>query len=328
MENLMQKYQKVTTEKHQHDFNQTNKVILSTAEIRKFLKNCKGLSKVDSIYLKNFLESCKLQDGGHDITEVKTWVNRYTAENIGYGEKKIKEAKESGQARGIFLIDGLYWDEYRTEKNGKLVRLRTAYSQSIQLSPEFINFMVEKLNDKNIMIDDSFNYHPDYAKKIEESYLAAKHRSLKHMIKKVQNLIAETKGNVDKVVDNLLNSCEKVGVKCLPTNSDQVGIKRPRLLNQESEFSLNKTNLNTNSDGCLKVKNDNLNLIQNLGNTVNNMIASTHREMRKWQDATTKFCDSLIKAGKTYHEVGLLMVQQRYVRSMVEFKRVYSPPIE
>lgn len=343
MGNLVRDYQKVTSQDSQNYFTYDEiKFSIYSTSLLRFKNNLRNLTKCETDILKLMIEEIPcIKGGGHDISKTdKTWSNRWLSKMLGHKVELIRRAKEGLQARGIILIDGRYYDEHLVNKNGILVRLRTFHRQTIMLTQEFINFMVTRLTDRNIDVDEPFNYHPHYVDKVEkrknderQNKRAWEERQFqKRLVEMGIDLSNVVSGIVDKFVDkpvdNPSESLDKVRMECVPKNDQNIRMECVPYLIQDDPNSIKSGYLNSRDYDYEGMDKSDSKSFGNISRAIGEITANAEKVIKEWKEETTKTCDILIKSGKTYYEVGMLMVKQRYVRSFNHFQRLYSPPIE
>lgn len=312
--------------KSEKNFSQINKslVVYSTDMIR-LKNNLKNLEDSELKLLSFLLENSPvIKGGGHDLFLAgKDWSNSHLGTILNMTQETARRAKESLHARGIILVDGLYYDEYFEEKNGVMVRLRTQFRQHVKFTDEFLNFVADNLGNQKIDVSEPFNWHPAYVAIRQMRQERSRQSKIAWVLRTAQNLLAECKDGVN----NLLNSCEKVHLEYVPKNDSPVHIPNvPNLIQENSNSEINIKLLNSRGDYLKHSKiSSNAKAFGSVSSVINHMMSQADAAIKEWKEATTKICDSLVKSGKTYHEVGLLMVQQRYCRSLIEFGRLYKP---
>jgi hypothetical protein len=85
------------------------------------------------------LRNAPLKEGEHDYAVAQIYSNATLAKLVGCSKERIRQAKESLQARGILFVDEHTWEEYRTP-NGKRIKPQTV--QSIKATAEFIKYLI------------------------------------------------------------------------------------------------------------------------------------------------------------------------------------------
>lgn len=126
----------------------------------------KQLVRSEQALLAKLMQKFKMTSHGHDLTDAKDYSNQYFAQILNVSQETARKAKEKLHARGIILIDGQTWDQY--QKEGR--RRKTGHRQTIQLTPEFKNFVVSGLQG---LVKWTFNYCELFKKKLED----LKHRA-------------------------------------------------------------------------------------------------------------------------------------------------------
>lgn len=295
MQNSAQKYNTSTTKN----------ISLSSINVKNTLEHIKFLHNTEKLLLVKMIEKASLYRGEHDLT---TWFE-YSNGQFGYlldrSGESVRIAKEGLQARGIITVDGMTWDQHQKENGG---RKRTAYSQRIQLTPDFVLWFKTCVAQRRIISDNRWGYADGYVIKKELS----RFKSAMAMLKFRAN-------QVSQVLITMGESCESVANKLVPSATNFLGT-----------FTKTKDlNSNPNTEYKNRIGYDFDSHKESLKEKFNNPLLAnlssyTQKKVKIWTDATTRICKQLIDSGMTQVEVARAMITQNYVNSIQEFSDKYS----
>jgi hypothetical protein len=290
--------------------NQKN-ISLSSINIKNTLEHIKFLTNAEHAVLTKLVEKTRVSKTGHNINQWFEYSNGNLGYLIGLCAETVRTAKEGLHARGIILIDGMAWDQYRKEVDGKLVRLRTAYVQRVEFTHDFVSWLRNCVVTRRITKDRSWNYSDDYVTKRETSRFKA--------------AVAKAKFNANQLKNVLIsmwNSCEQVPKELVGLGTHSFGSYTKT---EESKF--NTKDISSGS-GCYPFSEEKNPLKEKFTNALlANLSSYSQKKVKIWTDATTRICKQLIDSGMTKVEVARSMIHQNYVNSLQEFESKYSPPI-
>ena len=210
--------------------------------------------------------------------------------------------KEQLHARGVILIDNERWEDYRVTVGCSVVRFKSAYSHTITLSNEFIEWLQESCQNK-VNAPWKFDLHKEYVKKYEA--------------KKARNREAVSRFWAKKLGINLLKSCENVSNKSIPSGQNEVSINSRQIYIYDKEKRLYKDKDPRPDYDFQKNSNFSVKILSNSDITKK----MTYRKTctKKWTDSTKKMAMSLIDSGMRLKDVAKVFIEQRYTANMTDF---------
>jgi hypothetical protein len=282
-------------------------VSLSSINVKNTLEHIKFLQNTEKLLLVKIMEKARLYRGEHDLN---TWLD-YSNGQFGYlldrSGESVRLAKEGLQARGIITVDGMTWDQHKKE-NGS--RKRTAYSQRIQLTPDFVGWFKSCVSNRKIITDRQWGYAEGYVIKKELS-----------RFKSAMAMLRFKANQVSKLLITMGESCESVANKLVPSATNFLGTFTKT---EDSKFNTE----DNNRIGYWLPSQEKESIESKLRNPLlANLSSYTNKKVKIWTDATTRICKQLIDSGMTKIEVARAMIHQNYVNSINEFEAKYSPPI-
>jgi len=288
----------------------TNKknISLSSINVKNTLEHCKFVHNTEKLLLAKMVEKSRLYRGEHDLTTWFEYSNGQWGSMLDRSAESVRIAKEGLQARGIITIDGMNWNEHQKDNGG---RKRTAYSQRIQLAPDFVAWFKTCVAQRRIISDNRWGYADGYVIKKEMS-----------RFKSAMAMFRFKANQVSQVFITMGKSCEEVTNKLVPSATNFLGTFTKTLdLNS-------KSNTEDKLVGHYGFDSHKESLKEKFRNPLlANLSSYTNKKVKVWTDATTRICKQLIESGMTQVEVARAMIHQNYVNSFKEFEAKYSPPI-
>jgi biotin operon repressor len=102
-----------------------------------------NLDVYERLLLRFILDLAPLKDKEHDFTVITNYSNDYLAKMLGCSRERIRQAKESLQARGILLVDEKTWEEYNLP-SGK--RFKPQNTQDVRVTPRFVAYLLGEIS--------------------------------------------------------------------------------------------------------------------------------------------------------------------------------------
>jgi hypothetical protein len=305
-------------------FNPSNKIlekhkyVIHSIRMNNVLDFLKLGSPGAKALLRHICQRTRICNGGHDLATPISMINDHLARNLDVSRQTIAAHKEFLHASGIILIDGLTWQEYRGEVHGKLLRFKTHCVQTITLTEKFVEWMrLSATLKKNHPI--IFEAHPEYVTKMQQKVAANRESKARHFIKMAQAMLIE-KGIT------VWNSCETVSMECTPPKAPEVHIPDAHISRDQDKKLIQYEDNPNRGYGFDPQVGKPKGIIGGLSRSLDLKAAINDIRLKKWTDDATNFCAALLSTGKTYQEVGLKMIEQRYARSMDHFRSLYPPP--
>lgn len=290
-----------------HNINTTKNISLSSINVKNTLEHIKFLHKTEKLLLVKIVEKARLYRGEHDLTTYLEYSNCQFGSILDRSGESVRLAKEGLQARGIITVDGMTWDQHQKENGG---RKRTAYSQRIQLTPDFVVWFKACVGQRRIISDNRWGYVEGYVIKKELS-----------RFKSAMAMLRFKANQVSQVLITMGESCESVANKLVPSATNFLGTFTKT---KDSKFNTENT-----IESCYGFHSQEKESIKSKFNNplLANLSSYTHKKVKIWTDATTRICKQLIDSGMTQVEVARAMIHQNYVNSMQEFADKFSPPM-
>lgn len=286
-----------------HNTNTTKNISLSSINVKNTLEHIKFLHNTEKLLLVKMIEKARLYRGEHDLTTWFEYSNGQFGNLLDRSGESVRLAKEGLQARGIITVDGMTWDQHQKENGG---RKRTAYSQRVQLTPDFVSWFKTCVAQRRIISDNRWGYAEGYVIKKELS----KFKSAMAMLKFKAN-------QVSQVLITMGESCESVANKLVPSATNFLGTftkTKNSKFNTEDQLLGTHYGLDSQKESLKeKLRNP---LLANLS-------SYTQKKVKIWTDSTTRICKQLMDSGMTQVEVARAMIHQNYVNSMQEFADKY-----
>jgi hypothetical protein len=294
-----------------HNTSTTKNISLSSINVKNTLEHVKFLTKSEHKVLTKLIEKCRVGRNGHDLTTYFNFSNGQLGYLVGLCSETVRVAKEGLQARGIILIDGMSWDQYQVNVDGKLVRLRTPYSQRIEFTNEFVAWLKNCVANRKVPKDGLWMYSFDYLQKRDTS--------------KFKAAVAKARFNANqlkKVLISMWNSCEDIPKELVGFESNSFGS-----YSKTKEPNLNNKDIIGNANGYFPSQEKESIKSKFNNQLLANLSSYTQKKVKIWTDATTRICKQLMDSGMTQVEVARAMIHQNYVNSLQEFADKFSPPM-
>jgi len=263
---------------------------------------CRGISAQEKALLNLLISKFRFVGGTYDLFDQKTWSNKCLGVALNCSAETAAKIKEQLHARGVILIDNERWEDYRVTVGCSVVRFKSAYSHTITLSNEFIEWLQESCQNK-VNAPWKFDLHKEYVKKYEA--------------KKARNREAVSRFWAKKLGINLLKSCENVSNKSIPSGQNEVSINSRQIYIYDKEKRLYKDKDPRPDYDFQKNSNFSVKILSNSDITKK----MTYRKTctKKWTDSTKKMAMSLIDSGMRLKDVAKVFIEQRYTANMTDF---------